>query len=713
MVVGFFAVSFYSGIVGYTDLQTQNATDTGIITQSVASTVRGHVAPFFESYDCFEKARCSFLLVHPSFVLYLAVPFYALAPSTVTLFGLRTALVALAAIPLYALTRRITGSSGKALLAAGLYLVWAPSFLGDAFSLHLESLLPLELFALVAVWLSGRYRLALCVAVIAFLTFEIFPIFTFLLGAFFLYPYLDTSFRNGWRSWRGGSAGPQPIWAALSYGRRQVHRGWRIPEVRYIVALMSASVAAYLFLDSFLNVWGYAILGVVAPTIPPGIGGFISNNSSPSIVPLALVLTSAQTLSTAEYWLILYALVAFIPILAPRALILSGPWIGWTLLTDTPRFSTLGHQYSMIAAGPIFLGLAYGLQRVSLGGKSAGASSSASRSPLARRGWPTYRRSRAWRLPSSRTAWTGAIVVVVFANGILLPICPLLPALGVEPGVPFEGGYFDHSLEISASFASVEKLVGSIPRLATVGATVQLFPLIASYPHAYVLAGSHTPEDYANLPFNISAGPQYVLTSAATLSQLQFNLSRNVSNPLLYGVSGYVASTPAAAILLFEKGFVGPAQLFGPRGSVAATRYLPGDGIQAGDHGVEGQDASSPSGSVIQSLNETDRVGQVWTGPGVYLQPGNYTVIVEVQVVGQNLTEDPTAHTVRIDIGGFGGTLLNESLPASTFSPGEWTNLTFPISLDQPFPSLNVQGFLVSEQASLAVASESIVPEAS
>jgi uncharacterized membrane protein len=709
-VVGFFAISFYSGIVAYTNLQTQNPTDAGIITQAVASTAHGHVAPFFESYDCIVKARCSFLLVHPSFVLYAAVPLYALAPSTVTLFGLRAALVAGAAIPLYALARRVTGSSGKGLIAAGLYLVWAPSFLGDAFSLHLESLLPLEMFTLALLWVEGRYRLALGVAVISFLTFDVFPIFTFLVGAFFLYPYFKTTVQSGWRRWRGGHSTRFPLRPAFAFGWRQLREGWRVREVRSLAVLMTSSIAAYLVLDLWVNVWGSAVLGLVAPSLPPGIGGLLSTNSSPAVVPLGTILSSAQTLMTAEYWLILFALVAFIPFLYPRGFILSGPWIAWTLLTNTSRFSTLGHQYSLMAAGPIFIGLAYGLQRLSFDPRPRLLPSSDPTLYPGRAGSRPVAKARRWRLPSSRTAWTTVIGIVVIGNCVLLPICPLLPALGVVPPSPFEGGYFDHSLEISPAFGSVQDLVASIPSGASVGATVQLFPLVANHPHAYVLAGSHTPEDLANLPFNISAGPQYVLTSADTLSQLQADLFRNVSNPSLYGISGYVASTPTAPVLLFEKGFAGSSERFGPGGPTPAASYVPGDGLLPGNHGVEGPDPSSPTGVVIQSLNQTDRIGIVWTGPATYLSPGNYSVVIELVVSGQNLSMSPTAHTVRIDIGGFGGTLLNETLPASAFSPGMWMNLTFSLALDQPFPSLNVEGFLVTEEASVAVASVVIEP---
>ena len=58
MVVVFFGVSLYSGIAAYYNFHTHNSTDTGVITQAVASTTFARQAPFYESYDCMDKARC-------------------------------------------------------------------------------------------------------------------------------------------------------------------------------------------------------------------------------------------------------------------------------------------------------------------------------------------------------------------------------------------------------------------------------------------------------------------------------------------------------------------------------------------------------------------------------------------------------------------------------------------------------------------------------
>ena len=706
MVLAFFAISLYSGIAAYANFQLSNSTDAGIILQAVASTAHGHVAPFYESYDCMVKSRCSFLLVHPAIILYVAVPFYTLAPSIITLFALQSTVVAAAAIPLYWLTRQVTGSSGKGLLAAGMFLVWAPTLAADAFSLHLECLLPLELISLAALWQSGRYRLGLAVAFVAFLTFEITPIFTFLIGVFFLFPYVERFFRIQWRRWRSGSRDKTPVRSEIFRWLNDGRQGLRLREVRYLLVLMVGSAAAYVALSLFMNVWGYGILGVGSPS---EIAGIFYNNSTPATQSVGTILHSSQTVSTGEYWLLLYGLLAFIPLLSPRALILSVPWIGWTFLTDSSYFTTIGHEHAMVAAGPLFIGLAYGFGRIRVGRPSPGPEEkgvTAAREPAAA---PYAVPIARLRIRSVKAGWAVGLTIVVVANALLMPINPVLSDLGGAPGAPFAPNYFDHSLEISPAFAWAEQLVSIVPYNATVAGIYSYFPLLANYPHAYVIVHPvqmHT----SNLPFNVSRGPQYVLVTAPLIGFLTGNLSRSVSDPLLYGMRGYVGLAAQGPLLLYERGFAGPAEVFGPGLPRTAATYLPSSGLDSGPKGVEATDPSSPSGVVITSLGGTNRTGLVWTGPDALFAPGNYSLNVEVVVTGANLTLHPDQAALRVNVAGFGGTPVNQTFDASRFVSGEWTNLSFNLSLANPLPEMNIDGYLDSVQLSVAVASVSLEP---
>jgi uncharacterized membrane protein len=710
MVAGFFAVSLYSGYVGYVDFQLQNATDAGIITQAVASTAHGHAVPFYEYWDCLHKSRCSFLLVHPAFVLYAAAPFYLLAPSTLTLFALRSAVIAVAAVPLYWLTRQVTRSSAKGLLAAGMFLVWAPTFAGDAFSLHLESLFPLELISLAALWQSGRYRWGLAAASTAFVTYEVSPVFTFLVGLFFLVPYLDRAFRDRWRRWRAGAADHRSFRWSVSLWFGTFREAWRTREVRYLAVLMGASVAAYLALSFFINVWGCELLGVACPSLSPGVAGVLNNPSSPGFHSLGAILSSPETISIGEYWLVLYALIAFLPLLSPRALVLSVPWIGWTFLTISSNFATIGREYSLIAAGPIFIGLAYGLVRVPsewFGGESSAkptvaVTDATAADPAAP---PAPRR----RPRPSRAAWVGILVAVVVANGLLMPINPVLSDLGVNPGPPFATNYFHHSLEVSPGIEWVEQLLSTVPYSATLVVPASVFPLVANYPHAYVTGATVGPT-LANLPFNVSGGPQYVVVPAS-VTGLGTNLTHNLSEPLLYGMRGYVGDSPLGPLLLYELGYSLPAELFGPALAPTPITYLAGTGLTAGPKGVEVANTSSPSGKVIKSVGGANPTGLVWSGPDALLAPGNYTLSVDVVLTGANFTQHLNDAALRVNVDGFGLDPLVATLTASRFDPGAWTNVSFNLALTDPLPKTNIEGTLVNSLFAVTVVSVSLAAD--
>ncbi len=708
-VAAFFVVSLYAGIVAYTNFQTQNSTDAGIITQAVASTAHGGVAPFYESYDCQVKDRCSFLLVHTGFVLYVAVPFYALLPSTVTLFALRSLFVALAALPLYSLTRQVTGSSKKGLLAAGMWLFWAPQFSADAFSLHLESLIPIEMFSLAALWQAGRYRWGLVVAGVSFLTFEINPLFTFLIGIFFLFPYLEARARSAWQAWRTRPQRPSGVRAALGRLRNSLSELWSHREVRYIAALLAASAAAYVALSLFTNVFGYEILGVIEPPLrAPGIVGVFANNSSPPAHSPIVVLTSSQSISTAEYWLILYALLGFVPLLSVRSLILSVPWIGWTFLTVSSRFTTLGHQYSMIAAAPLFIGLAYGLGRVHFE-KSAPAPTE-SAGPGAE---VSPRRGRRWTLESGahRWAWAGVFGAVFVANALVMPVNPLLSDLGVSLRAPFEPDYFDHSLTVSPAFAWVEEMVATIPYSASIAAPSAVFPIVANYPHAYVLAPAGA-MNISNLPINLSRGPEFALVTSQSFDAYGTNLSRNISDPTDYGVRGWVAGTTLGPLLLFERGYNGTPELFGPSPGFTSGTYLPGHGISAGPRGELVSDPETPGGAIIQSQNLSDPNGLIWTGPDVLVSPGNYTIEVSVMILGTNSSGSPVTGSLKLVGAGVGGTPINATYPVAQFQAKVWTILVYNVTISSPLLDFYLRGYLDSSNTGVAVAEIRLGPSA-
>ncbi|MGI0156101.1 MAG: DUF2079 domain-containing protein [Thermoplasmata archaeon] len=122
-VLAYFGISFYFESILYLGFQ-HTIGNLPVFMQALSSTIHGYI-PMYESQDCIGKLRCSFLLVHPGFILYAMAPFYALSPTPFTLFFFQSLGIALSAVPLYVLTRSVTGSETKALIAAGMSLAWA------------------------------------------------------------------------------------------------------------------------------------------------------------------------------------------------------------------------------------------------------------------------------------------------------------------------------------------------------------------------------------------------------------------------------------------------------------------------------------------------------------------------------------------------------------------------------------------------------------
>lgn len=712
MVVAFFAISLYTGVAAYySNFSGRGAYDAGIVTQAVASATFHHSAPFYESADCQQNGRCSFLLVHPGFVLYVVLPLYSIAPTMITLFGLRSLVVALAAIPLYRLTRRVTDSQGKGLLAAGLYLLWAPTLGADLISLHLESLFPLEFFTLAALWQERRFRWGLLTALIAFLTFEITPIFVFLVGVFFLIPWLQKGIEDFWRSRGEHRPEENALVALLRRGLAIVRQGLRLRDIQYTLALMGASVVAYVALTSFMNVWGPAVLGVASPAVPSGLSGVFYNKASHPVFDLGVLLTSPATLRAAEFWLILYALVGFIPLLAPRTLVIAVPWIGWTFLQNSDQLTGIGHshQYTMIAAVPVFIGLAYGLRHVRLPSSAAASERETSNPEPPRLASPN--KTRSWRRHRVQIAvWTTVLVAVIAANALLSPIDPALPDLGVSLHAPFSVDYFYNPFSIPPGFEWTKQLVSVIPENASVLAATSLFPLVANLPKSIELISDPTAKKLSHLPFNLTNGPDFFLMDLPDLPAPGTYLGGLVSDPARYGLRGFVGSTGDGPVLLYEQGYFSAAERFGPVVNELNATYSPGHGLDPEPISRVVANASSPSGEMIVIPYGNNRTGPFWTESAIFLPPGHYSIRSLVTLVASNGKVKPGTGLLRVSMSGYSGLLNNTTWPASQFSVGTWTTFALNLTAINPIPELTIRGLLLNTNVQLAVAAVEIVP---
>ncbi len=364
MMAGYFVVALTGTWLNYVELHVNaggvGLYDLGINQQALASA--SHPAapfPLYEATSCGRTARCSLLLTHPIFLAYVIAAPYALAPSAFTLFAFQDAALGLAALPLFAIGRRVLRSDRWALVVTGIYLAWLPPFTG-IFSFHWEAFIPLELFTIAYLWFTRRYWMAVPVVLLTYITLEVTPVLLFFFGIFFLWDWILALLRylavqTRYLLMPKGTAAAEDLRARL----RRVRRGLlKSRAVRATLVLMVGSVAAYLALHEIVQ-HGSRWIGL--PSLPPEYQIPVTQPVHSAGITLATLTFAWQQKLT--FWIVIFATLGLIPFLAPRALILAVPWVLYSSIT-TAGFYRMGDQYAFVTAAVLFLPFVYGLARL-------------------------------------------------------------------------------------------------------------------------------------------------------------------------------------------------------------------------------------------------------------------------------------------------------------------------------------------------------------
>jgi uncharacterized membrane protein len=699
-VTAFFVASFVASALYLTAPPRAGAGyyDLSVFQQALSSSIHHGPYPFYEAGDCGRNARCSFLLVHPAFLMYGIEAAYSVAPTALTLIALQSFVVALGAVPLFGLATEVSGSSRKGLLAAGMYLAWFPLLSSYFWSFHLEPFLPVELFFVFWMWLRGQYLVGFLAAGVTFISLEIGPVFIFFIGLFFLTPFLSKSLSSFGKIVAYRLSRKRPARTFVRAWASVMRRALLTPQVGASLGLMAASVLAYIALRAFVDhsvFFGF-------PALP-------SSYQLPLYTPNPKVGYGFPTLGflltqKVEYWIILYALVGFIPLLVPRTIILALPWIGYTFFTESLHYTTFAGHYGVLAAAPLLIGFAYGIAKIDFGWLRSPKTTPTTTRDTPRSRFPGahgYIRSRKFGREFS-TYLTIVVIVVVLANLFLSPLDPLasnpLSSLGYTRQIPYP----------QLEYVNLERLASLIPPQASVLVSLPLLPLVANDPNAYpMVAGVNE----SNFPVASSYPPQYILLAEGQegkLASFAYNASlmHALYSPtgLSYNVSGFVPNSTAGAVVLFQRGYTGPTQIFGPN-VIGPTTYLhAGAGIVPGLGGRYATDLNSTFHSVIVNRTGASLPSlptSLWVGGPVTLSPGSYTVDLALRVknLGTAVNVTPATGILGVNISGFGKVILNTtSLRYQLFPTGAWTDVSITFSL--PFPVLDVMisGMLLTNQ---------------
>ncbi|MHB8351516.1 MAG: DUF2079 domain-containing protein, partial [Thermoplasmata archaeon] len=533
----------------------------------------------------------------------------------------------------------------------------------------------LELSLLYYLWLTGRYRWGLTVAAVACLTLEVVPFLVAAMALVFLLPPLRRVVaRLRRRSLR---------WNDLTgfLGRR---------EVRWAALLLVVALAAYPMLRLFEWQLLPHLLGVPATVPAPAGPGTVRSNL------LALGFDFSYSLVyKLRFWVLLFGLFAFLPIFAPRALILSVPWFLFTVQAGQISWTTLGFQYAFVPMAGLVLAAIYGFRALEEELLPWLARAWGRREPPARSPRPRWGPGGHRRLPTS--LWITVAAVLLATNFLLGPVDPHNQNLSSSlPG-------YRVSYSVPAGFGNAQAVSALVPRGATVLATTDLFPLVANDLNAYALLW--TAQAPPRLPFGPDALPSYVLVSNAYLFSVPTWLADRLGNSSQFGLVAETWVTPSGPVFLWHLGYTGPVRML----AVPVGSSLELDGNALGPTGLGALVAApgAPTPTVVQSSNRTG--GPFLNTSGLDLPAGSYEITIRLRMNGS--PPPPAAGVAAVVLTAFGAMPSGSRvIPAYALPNGTWTNFSLVLDSMEPILALHIAVTLLLGGLTLEVAEVAVQP---
>lgn len=709
LVAGYSIVMTYLSYLRYTEFFATNW-DMGIAMQMLWTNTHGFL--LFETADYSQSGGMlkSYLQVHSTYVAVAVSVIYYMIPRATTLFAIQALGIALAALPLYYISRLVIGNRLLIYAVIGIFYTSFAVTAGVLYDFHWESFIPLEFFS-AFYFLSRRLHIYAALAFIAgCLTLEVFP---FLMMGMVLYFALDEF---------GASAVIIP--------RVFRYRRWRMLLIFFV-----ASVAAYLLIRAAEFLLLPHLLGAPA-------GGAKSVGGSVSYLFLPSFSTSVFRFSL-SYWSLIYLSLAFVPLLYPKHLVLGLPWFYQTFLLQPHFASHFGNQYGVIAVAVIFIGFIFGvgsveksphdhltgallpaaLAALTICGIAAAVAGPGPRKVL---GSPLSSGATAisllfisalvsalvlhllprfgWKLPGWRPILTAgrhsvklrrlALVLIVITSILLnAAFSPVNP--GNSNATPMPGYFINFSG--NPAFDNMTLMTAGIPHDASIISSDNLFPFIANDPNAYSFLWYHPVPKNFYLPFNESNLPEFVLIDASQLADVMPLFQHALFHSSLYGLFRFeYASSYPGSIYLFKLGFSGkPSYYYSV--PFHSNTYLTYRNLALGESGMIAGSPGSAFGSVIDSRNVPNATGDrtnIWYGPYVTLIPGRYMVTMNVR--GYAFNNSSNVPLVYVDSSGYSTPVLySGNIYSDELSAAGWRNITFTISISFPYPNIEFRGYLL------------------
>ena len=594
-VAGYIVSMSYYTIMRYETFQT-NAFDFGIFNQLFWSTVHGRL--FYETPDMARMPSSSgnFLGVHFSPLLFLLVPVYYLYQSPYTLLITQTVFIALGSIPVYMISKlRFSKSESTAIALVYLFNPFISAL--NIADFHVESFLPIFLFFAYYYLTTRRWNRYGLFLVLSLVTIDFAPVLVF----FMLTTYLLQN-----RS---------EVISVLKSQKPST-------DVLIVMSSMLLSVA-YFIIAIQASLW---IAGGTTTSIQVDLQGFF--------------VTSNHYLLTGIFWLLMFSVFLFVPLLSFLDLLMIVPWffVSWV------GFSTFvepGYQYAGAFVVPfLMLGFIRGMSRLDT----------------------RLRRQ--------------LLVSVVFMMLILTPFNPAtqnrLTGIAYEQGYPIPSSHTD----------VLDSAIKLIPNNASVYTQNNLFPQVSNRFDAYVYLDPGMYPDFVLADttditfYQQIQGPSNPTIGVADQTQCMCQVL-----PKFLANSSYGIKVWDDGVVVLQRNYRGPILLLDEANYIYNYTQL------AVYSGEKVYDNSSFSGFVAYTSNSQQDV-TFWTGPRVNLPPGTYDATFRIKSLESgNITLD-VIHFVNAT-----NTVELSRFRVSSLQNGMWQNVTIRFGLSRRDATVGLLGF--------------------
>lgn len=590
-------------LLRYYSFQT-NAFDLGIFSQSFWTALKGHL--FFETPDQHVITSGSFLGTHFNLLMFLLLPIYAGFPSPATLLILQTLVISLGAVPVFLIGQRVIGSSRLALAMAVVYLVNPATLTLNIYDFHLEAFLPFFVGMFFYCFLEEKWK---GYALFLFLSLVTIDIASLLVIAVCLTHML-----------RSVTIARKP---ALRLELQMDHR-------RKVILAATALVSAVSF---YLILYLSLVVAGESASVQGVLTGFLSSSGF-----------SGAVIAKSEFWVLPLVTLMFLPLLAPRELLMVAPWFAVTILdTGATNNYSLGYQFAGAFVAPfLILGAIYAIGR----------------------------------LHKRRINATGIIAGIFVFSLLLSPFSPV--AQGRISGI----AYNEPFPTVTSHDEILDATIGLIPSNASVLTQNNLFPQVSQRFDAFVYLTNNTKVDF------ILAD-----TTSVWYSQLIWGTqSMKQWVPYFISTGRYGVVVNDDGVLLLEAGYSGPIVYSG------GTTYTYNYQSLYLYSGVREQDPTSQSGVVLLHEPSEESGVTFWYGPYASLPPGEYNVVFYVKS-SANATGSLTLDVSNSLNATSSPTIVERTINQSSFAvPDVWTpfSLTFTYTpLDSSIGKLEFRGVSV------------------